>query len=980
MLESSVDLSSTLGNRPAWRTFAGKRVTIHALTGSYAARRAPLKLREAESVVTALEDLLRPPTDKRRQPVDIYLTDPVADLPASLGGEQRTEVTDRQAARDPNALVSVMQPEASGEPLAGPLTRLLVARWIGPTALQATTFLIGIAGVIESRLGVGPTVADAEDWVREEVAARRPVSIFAATAGTTDPPTAATTRIATAFVAYLLQTFDPALLRQFLATYDPDRRDQAALATYNRPLGALEESWLGSLRKRATANAAFRAFMQSLLSLLRPYGWRQAETLGYMLIGLGYNLVLPLATKFLIDTIIPSGSINNLLLFIGGLLVIYVLNALLGLRRAYVTNWITQRILIDLQARMFTHLQRLAHDYYSKAKTGDIMARLSSDLNTVQQAMGLLVGSGLFMALNAVVVAITILLLSPVLGLVVLLVVPLFVFTYYALRARLQKASLAVGNLTGETAGLAQENLAAHGVIKALSLENRAIGIYQARLQLLFKAMLQLVVTSSLFEASTGLAVTLGQLVVFGVGGFLVINSNISIGTLLAFVGLLPSLFTPISVLSSISQAVQRASGGLERVNALLNAPISITDPAAAHDLPPLAQEIRLENVTFSYDPDHVILHDLSLRIPAGSHVAIVGPSGSGKSTIINLLLRFWDPEAGQVCFDGQDIRTVTLTSLRQQIGIVFQDTFVFDTTVRENIALARLGASDTEVVAAATAARLTSFIEALPAGYDTVLGERGVRMSGGQRQRLAIARALLRQPHVLILDEATSALDAQTEREILDTLVTVTQGRTTISITHRLALAAAADLVLVLENGQLVEQGPHSQLIQTGGLYQRLYEEQTGHGRGGPQQRAEVEMARLREIPLFAGLQADAMVALTAQLQMERYAAGDDIVRQGEPGDKLYIINHGQADVVVDTRRVNTLNAGDYFGEMALLVGEPRSATVRATMSTEVYSLAQTDFESLLTSVPALRQAVSETVTARRTAVAEAGTEPAAA
>jgi subfamily B ATP-binding cassette protein MsbA len=210
-----------------------------------------------------------------------------------------------------------------------------------------------------------------------------------------------------------------------------------------------------------------------------------------------------------------------------------------------------------------------------------------------------------------------------------------------------------------------------------------------------------------------------------------------------------------------------------------------------------------------------------------GQHVSIVGPSGSGKSTLVNLLLRFWDTTGGRLRFDEHDVREVRLASLRSQIGVVFQDTFVFDTTLRENIAVGRPGASDAEIVAAAKAANLESYVASLPAGFDTVLGERGVRMSGGQRQRLGIARALLRNPRLLILDEATSALDAQTASEILETLQTLMPGRTTISITHRLNVAATADWIIVLEEGRVVEQGTHSQLVKAGGLYQRLYEAQ---------------------------------------------------------------------------------------------------------------------------------------------------------
>jgi ATP-binding cassette subfamily B protein len=361
--------------------------------------------------------------------------------------------------------------------------------------------------------------------------------------------------------------------------------------------------------------------------------------------------------------------------------------------------------------------------------------------------------------------------------------------------------------------------------------------------------------------------------------------------------------------------------------------------------------------------------------------VAIVGPSGSGKSTIVNLLLRFWDPDEGRVLFDGRDLREVTVSSLRGQVGLVFQDTFIFDTTVRDNIGLAKPGATDAEIEEAARAAQLDGYIASLPAGFDTPLGERGVRMSGGQRQRLGIARAMLRNPRILLLDEATSALDAETERGIVETLASLSWGRTTISITHRLALAASADLIFVLEAGRLVESGTHAELSRTGGLYQRLYEEQTGQLAGRDRLRPGIDANRLAAIPLFAGVGTSALTSLANRLVIERYAAGEDVVAQGDEGNRMYVINRGQVEVLVGaggTRRVNVLNPGDYFGEMALLAGEPRNATVRATEPTELYSLSREDLTHLIQAEPTVGTALSETLALRRAAL-QAAITPAA-
>jgi ABC-type multidrug transport system fused ATPase/permease subunit len=961
----------------------------------YAAKCAQATLREAEQVVETLEKLLRPADAEAGAPIAVYLSDPLGALPddqAAASPDLPESLSEQQVGTpggdDGAIIVRVIRPEAPGEPIVLPLTHLLARRWFGPDSVLGGTLLDGVAGVVAARIGKGPSIEAANQWVRSERAARRSVSVVGR--ARLEPPANGRAREldlgATSFVAFLLEANGPTALRQFLADYDPNRRDQAAVAAFQRPLGTLEETWLSGLEQRG-GDSAFRAFFRHLMPLLRPYWRRELEVLGLMILGLSYGLVLPLSGKYLIDTIIPSGSIGRLTVFILVLAVIYCLNLVVGMRRAYVNNWINQHVLIGMQERMFAKLQRLSHDYYGRAKVGDIMARFSGDITVVQQAMGQVVGVGVYLALSAIAASITLLVLNWLLGLVVLLVVPLFALSYVALGSRLEAASYERQKRMGQAVAILQENVSAYAVIRAFGLEERAVNSYRAVLQGVLKAMLRLVVFAALFETSTALATTMGQLVVLGVGGTLVIKGHLTIGTLLAFIGLLPALFTPVASLANVGQSVQMAAGSLKRIDEVLDEPITIDDAPSAPPLPPVTRDIALEHISFSYDGERPILDDLSLVIEAGSHVAVVGPSGSGKSTIVNLLLRFWDPDQGRVLFDGRDAREVTLASLRGQMSLVFQDTFVFDTTVRENIALARPSASDSDVVSAARAAQLDDYISSLPNGYDTVLGERGVRMSGGQRQRLAIARALLRDPRILILDEATSALDMTTEREIIEALAELARGRTTISITHRLSLAATADRIVVLESGRIAEQGTHSDLVRAGGLYQRLYDEQTGRGAGtdlgaGVERGRALIGDRLRTIPLFAGLSGESLEAMARQLTMERYGAGEVVVRQGEPGDVLYIVSRGETEVVLEgddgERRLNTLGGGDYFGEMALLTSEPRVATVRTTQPSELFSLTRADFLALLAREPAISRTIGETIASRRTALVQLTAVPA--
>jgi ABC-type multidrug transport system fused ATPase/permease subunit len=950
------EATAVSGALPAWQTFAGKYVNVHAPEGSYPAGKAAAELRDAEKAVAALEALLTPPADRLGEPVDVYLTDAVVEdgAPAS------------QAASE-EAILRVVQPESPGAPIVYDLARLLVGRWFGSEAAKASLFVDGIAGIAGSRLGSAPSMEEADEAVRGELASGGDVSIFSPDSGVVVP---------ISFVGFLLRTHGPEPLRQFLETYDPDRRDQAAAAVYQRPLGSLEELWLAGLRELSGFRATFKALIGHLVPLMRPYKLRWLEIFVYMVVAVALTIAIPLGFKYLFDTIIPKGSIGRLGIFIAVLFAIFVANALLTMRRSYVTAVVNQRVLFGLQERMFERLQLLSHNFYGRAKVGDLMARLSQDLNTVQEATTAVLSEGVLLLLTALAAAITAIVLSPILGALVLVVVPLFCVSYVLLLSRLRTASFEVQTIYGQVASTIQENLSAQSVVKAFGLEQRAIGTYRGALRGLLRAIVRVVVLSTLFEASIGIAVTFGQLVIIGVGGYLVIKGHISLGTLVAFVGLLPSFLQPITTLANVSQLVQRAAGAFDRMLEVLEEPIAIAEQPDARPLPRAPHEIRLEHIGFGYEPSRRILGDLSLTIPAGKHVAIVGPSGSGKSTVVNLLLRFWDPQEGRVLYDGHDLRELQISSFRDQIGLVFQDTFLFDTTLRENIALAREGATDAEVLEAARAARLESWIESLPAGPDTVLGERGVRMSGGQRQRLAIARALLRDPTVLILDEATSALDARTEAEILETLDELAKGRTTISITHRLSLSARSDHIFVLDQGELVEEGTHAELVRAGGPYQRLYDEQMAYVGAGLAP-VGIEVARLRTVPLLADLAPQELAELAERLTPEQLQEGEDVVRQGEAGRKLYLVASGQVEVVVHDgsreRRVNTLNEGDFFGEMALLADEPRAATVRTTMPTQLYALARADFLSLLDRDPDARQSVAERIAARQRALAQA-------
>lgn len=443
------------GSRPVtatadWETFTDDGVTLRSPSGSVAARRTPDLLRQTGRAIDALGDLLEVEDDKRRTPVVVLLVD--TDPPPADG-----------AAEGAVTFGHVLRPEQSAAALLRPLTRHLLAHWFGPNAAASALFVDGLAGIVAARTGLGPKVAETDDWVRAEREAGRTVSVFApptADAGTTP---ADLNPVATSFVAEVLADAGPEAVRRFLASYDPDRRDAAAVEAFHRPLGSLEEGWLTDLEREPGQREAIQAFVHRLLPMLKPYRRRQAELVVYMVLNLAWGLTLPLASKYLFDTIIPDRNGGRLVRFLAFLLGIYVINALIGMRRAYVTTWISQHVLTHLAQRMFAHLQQLPLSFYARAKIGDLMSRLSSDLMVVQIALAQAMGTAIYLILAALAAAITLIVLSPLLGVLVLAVVPIFAVGYVSVRRRMQEESYIQQDLTGEAAAMVQENLAAQG-------------------------------------------------------------------------------------------------------------------------------------------------------------------------------------------------------------------------------------------------------------------------------------------------------------------------------------------------------------------------------------------------------------------------------------------------------------------------------------------------------------------------------------
>jgi len=512
------------------------------------------------------------------------------------------------------------------------------------------------------------------------------------------------------------------------------------------------------------------------------------------------------------------------------LVVVSVLGSVSAGLMFYMMGWTGQHVLRRVQTQLFEHLSGLSLGYYSRVETGDLMSRITNDVSTIQQAISF----ALVQVLSGVIVIVWVgwVMLSTnwVYGLVSLAVLPLMIAATQWISGRARKAFRTTRKEIGNVNAELEESISGVREVQAFSREDANIESFQAANARNRDANIRAVAyTSALAPALEALGyVALG--VVAGVGGWALLEgtpiggSAVSIGLIVAFVGYVQRFNGPIAQISVLWANVQSAVAGAERIFDLLDVRPEISDRLNAQAMPPIVGRVAFEAVTAEYKPGEPVLRGIDLVAEAGQMVAIVGPTGAGKTTLVNLLPRFYDATGGRVTIDGVDVRSVTAASLRRQIGVVLQDTFLFSDTVANNIRYGRPEATDEEVQAAARLARADDFIQRLPEGYETVLGERGGGLSQGQRQLLSIARAALAQPRLLILDEATSSVDTRTERQIQAALEQLLAGRTSFVIAHRLSTIRNADLVLVLVAGEVVERGRHEDLLARRGVYYDLY------------------------------------------------------------------------------------------------------------------------------------------------------------
>ncbi|MEX0719113.1 MAG: ABC transporter ATP-binding protein [Balneolaceae bacterium] len=565
--------------------------------------------------------------------------------------------------------------------------------------------------------------------------------------------------------------------------------------------------------------------LRQIFALSKPYRARFYVATVAVLIASGIWLTVPLGLRELLDAVFEAGNDELLNLLAIGLFVLFVLQAAFSFFGNYHLEWVGERVITDLRKKVYEHLHRLGFKFFAERRLGEITSRLTNDVGSIRTALTDSLPQLLTITFSLIGSVSLMVVLNWRLSMVIFVTVPFVTIATRYFGQKIRVLSRGIQDELADSTAVAEDALGAVRLVKAFVREDYEVGRYKDAVEKLFKTARHKMVLTQLFWSGVGIMFMSTLVVIFWYGGQEVLAGRLTAGDLVAFIIYALNISRSISQTSRLYTAVNTAAGASERIFELVEEVPEIEDLPGAKSISTIKGDVKVEDLWFSYDDGRDILKGISFEAEAGTTTALVGPSGAGKTTLLNLLPRFYDPHKGKILVDEMNVQEVQFKSLREFISIVPQEVHLFGTTIKENILYGKLDATDEEVIQAAKDANAHEFILETENGYDSMIGEKGVKLSGGQRQRLAIARAILRNPAILLLDEATSSLDSESEAQVQEALYRLMKNRTTFVIAHRLSTVQHAHHILVIDEGEIVEEGTHLELIEQKGLYSHLYE-----------------------------------------------------------------------------------------------------------------------------------------------------------